>query len=51
MSAHPFAPGAIERHSSAQRRALAVWLRRCLAVMTFCAATGLLGGLLWGALQ
>lgn len=50
MSAHhPFAPGAVTRHTSAQRRALAVWLKRTALLMGSALAVGLLAGLVMGA--
>jgi len=51
MSAHPFAPGAITRHTSAQRKALARWLKRTALLMGAAITIGLLAGLVFGAMQ
>ena len=50
MSAHPFAPGAIEHHSSRQRRALLRWMRRTTLFITAVAVLAFLAGLATGAL-
>ena len=51
MSTHPFAPGAITRHTSAQRRALLRWLRRTAVFMSTLAVLAFVAGLITGALQ
>lgn len=51
MSAHPFAPGAIEHHTSRQRRALLRWLRRTAIFVTTVAGVAFVAGLITGALQ
>ena len=51
MSAHPFAPGAVTRHTSAQRRALAVWLKRVALLMGSAVFIGFMAGLIFGAMQ
>lgn len=51
MSAHPFAPGAITRHTSAQRRALLRWLRRIAVFMFSVAVLAFMAGLITGAAQ
>jgi hypothetical protein len=51
VSAYPFAPGAITRHTSRQRQALARWLTRTAVLMASAAALGLVAGLVYGALQ
>ena len=51
MSAHPFAPGAITRHTSRQRQALARWLVRIAVLMAAAPVLGLLAGIAYGALQ
>lgn len=50
-SAHPFAPGAIEHHTSRHRRALLRWLRRAVLLMAFTSTAAFLAGLIHGALQ
>lgn len=50
-SAHPFAPGAITRHTSAQRRALLRWLRRTALLIATVVGAALVAGLITGALQ
>lgn len=49
MSAYPFAPGAITRHTSAQRRALLRWLRRSALFVTTLAVLAFVAGLITGA--
>jgi hypothetical protein len=51
MSAHPFAPGAIEHHTHPQRRAVVRWLKRAAWLMAGASLIGLLAGLTSGALQ
>jgi hypothetical protein len=51
MSAHPFAPGAIEHHTSRQRRALLRWLRRIAVLMSTVAVLAFVAGLITGAAQ
>lgn len=51
MSAHPFAPGAIEHHTSPQRRALLRWLRRTALFVSTVAGCAFVAGLITGALQ
>jgi hypothetical protein len=54
MSAHPFAPGAIEHHTHSrvhQRRALLRWLRRTALFVTTVAGAAFVAGLITGALQ
>lgn len=46
-----FAPGAIERHTSAQRRALLRWVRRTALLITTVAGVSFVAGLIAGALQ
>ena len=46
----PFAPGAITRHTSRQRQALARWLARAAALMFTAIAIGLVAGLVLGAI-
>lgn len=48
---HPFAPGAVTRHTSAQRRALAVWLKRVAMLMGSAVFIGFVAGLIFGAMQ
>lgn len=50
-NAHPFAPGAIEHHTSRHRRALLRWLRRAVLLMAFTSTAAFLAGLIHGALQ
>ena len=49
--AHPFAPGAITRHTSAQRRALLRWLRRTALFIATVVGAAFVAGLITGALQ
>ena len=49
MSAHPFAPGAIEHHTAPQRRALVRWLKRSAAFMASVAVVAFAAGLSTGA--
>jgi hypothetical protein len=48
---HPFAPGAITRHTSAQRRALLRWLRRTALLIATVVGAAFVAGLITGALQ
>lgn len=48
---HPFAPGAITRHTSAQRKALVRALKRTALVMGSAVVIGLVAGLVFGAMQ
>lgn len=50
-SAHPFAPGAIEHHTSRHRRALLRWLRRAALFLAIVAVLPFVAGLITGALQ
>jgi branched-subunit amino acid transport protein len=50
---HPYAPGTIEHHTRrmgtpAQRRELALWLKRSLAFAAVCALLALVAGTLVG---
>ena len=49
MSAHPFAPGAIEHHTAPQRRSLVRWLKRSAALMLGTVAVAFVAGLATGA--
>lgn len=49
MSAHPFAPGAIEHYTAPQRRALVRWLKRSAAFMASVAVVAFAAGLSTGA--
>lgn len=48
-STHPFAPGAITRHTSRQRAELARWMRRTVRCMAWSAGIALVAGLVVGA--
>lgn len=51
---HPFAPGAITRHTHSrvqQRRALLRWLRRTALFMFTVAGVAFVAGLITGAMQ
>lgn len=54
-AAHPFAPGAIERHTrqrvpAHQRAALLLWMLRALVLMALTGTTGLVAGLIVGVM-
>ena len=54
MSAHPFAPGAIEHHTHTrllQRRALLRWLRSAFVLMAITTTAAFVAGLVQGAMQ